>query len=738
MLVPEAARATAVSVGVEPNGVPAGRASRRRRARRASSRCWRTSSRRRRRDVPERRTRPGAGRSRRRRRPGARARARGAAHARRRPIGTRGAPLARPSGARPEVFSSRACTTATEPRRQLARGPAGRGSGALRSSARRAAAARPPHRACSRGGRSTSTSIRLLLARRPGTGASCARHARRRGRLRRGGGADASGGRSRARRCATARSTGTPRAPRRLRRAIARASRSARRSPMRPQAPASSGCFASTARRGPAVGGGRRRDRRRRRAPARRALRALPPDGVGGRRGEAAVGARGLTGAGVPRARVLGHRRLRAAVPGRDASRPRPGDARVPRPPARPPRARRARHRSRRRALPVGVGGRRRRRDARPRAARHRRGRPHPHRRARGAHRRRRRLGGRAATSTGPATRPSRPGPGASCSSRRRATGRRASASTRDGRAHIYGVIGPDEYHEPVDDNAFTNVMARWNLRPRRARSTVSTRRSARSWLALADALVDGYDRATGVYEQFAGFFELEPLVIADVAPRRPIAADLLLGRERTRRRAGREAGRRADAPPPPPRRGRARLARAEPRLLRAAHRARQLALAGDPRVALRPRRPLRPALEALRIAARIDLDDLTGTTAGGLHLATMGGVWQALVFGFAGRAPAATASSSTRGSRREWNALELACASAASRSGCPDRPSRRRDRVRAARASTRKWDLEVARNEDRPRSTRRDFACDARCSTDGPSAGQRARRRGRGDPRHG
>ncbi|MBD0291660.1 MAG: glycoside hydrolase family 65 protein, partial [Thermoleophilia bacterium] len=34
-----------------------------------------------------------------------------------------------------------------------------------------------------------------------------------------------------------------------------------------------------------------------------------------------------------------------------------------------------------------------------------------------------------------------------------------------DGRAHQYGVIGPDEYHEPVDDNAFTNVLARWNLR---------------------------------------------------------------------------------------------------------------------------------------------------------------------------------------------------------------------------------------------------------------------------------
>ena len=34
-----------------------------------------------------------------------------------------------------------------------------------------------------------------------------------------------------------------------------------------------------------------------------------------------------------------------------------------------------------------------------------------------------------------------------------------------DGTAHIYRVIGPDEYHESVDDNAYTNVMARWNLR---------------------------------------------------------------------------------------------------------------------------------------------------------------------------------------------------------------------------------------------------------------------------------
>ena len=45
-------------------------------------------------------------------------------------------------------------------------------------------------------------------------------------------------------------------------------------------------------------------------------------------------------------------------------------------------------------------------------------------------------------------------------------------------------------------------------------------------------------------------------------------------------------------------------------------------------------------ALTLLRLACRVDLDDLTGTTAGGLHLATMGGVWQAVVFGFAGVRP--------------------------------------------------------------------------------------------------
>ena len=42
-------------------------------------------------------------------------------------------------------------------------------------------------------------------------------------------------------------------------------------------------------------------------------------------------------------------------------------------------------------------------------------------------------------------------------------------------------------------------------------------------------------------------------------------------------------------------------------------------------------------AMEAFRLACAVDLADNMGNAARGLHLATMGGVWQAVVMGFAG-----------------------------------------------------------------------------------------------------
>lgn len=214
------------------------------------------------------------------------------------------------------------------------------------------------------------------------------------------------------------------------------------------------------------------------------------------------------------------------------------------------------------------------------------------------------------------------------------------------GAAHIYGVVGPDEYHEPVDDNAFTNVMARWNLR-RAAHAVAAAGPDAPAaleevhrWREVADALIDGYDATTGVYEQFVGFHRLEPLFIGEVAPRLPIAADLLLGRERVR---GAQVLKQADVlmlhhlVPDEVAQG-----SLEPNLdfyePRTAHGS---SLSPAMHAALAARLGDHEAgLDALRMATRMDLDDLTATTAGGLHLATMGGTWQALVFGFAGLRP--------------------------------------------------------------------------------------------------
>ncbi len=228
-----------------------------------------------------------------------------------------------------------------------------------------------------------------------------------------------------------------------------------------------------------------------------------------------------------------------------------------------------------------------------------------------------------------------------------------------DGSAHIFGVIGPDEYHESVDDNAYTNVMARWNLR-RASEIKGLDDPERRRWLELADALVDGYDPDTGIYEQFAGFAKLEPLIIEEVAPRRPIAADLLLGAERV---AGAQVIKQADVlmlhhlVPDEVVSG-----SLEPNLRfyepRTAHGS---SLSPATHASLLARaRECDKAVDALHLAARMDLDDLTGSTAAGLHLATMGGLWQALAFGFAGLRPRAAQLLVDPVIPAAWSALEL------------------------------------------------------------------------------
>ena len=268
----------------------------------------------------------------------------------------------------------------------------------------------------------------------------------------------------------------------------------------------------------------------------------------------------------LPRARVLGQRRLRAAVPRRDAPGGGARDARVPDPPA----ARGARGGTARSAAPARASrGSRRATGAtsRPSRARDPTGElvRDPHGRARGAHRRRRRLGRALLRRLDRRRRRSPTGAGRELlvetarywASRVRVDrdGRRTHLR-RDRPGRVPRARRRQRVHER--DGALEPPAGRRRCERR------STDRDERDALAASSPTRSSTatTRDTRLYEQFAGFFELEPLVIAEVAPRRPIAADLLLGAERVARRAGRQAGRRADAPPPRPRRGRAGLAR--------------------------------------------------------------------------------------------------------------------------------------------------------------------------------
>jgi trehalose/maltose hydrolase-like predicted phosphorylase len=221
-----------------------------------------------------------------------------------------------------------------------------------------------------------------------------------------------------------------------------------------------------------------------------------------------------------------------------------------------------------------------------------------------------------------------------------------------DGGRHIRHVIGPDEYHEDVDDNAFTNRMARWTiaralevietLRTRWPDSAVALCRKLglgdeelADWRDAAARIVTGLDAATGLYEQFAGYHRLEPLDLSSYADRK-VPIDVVIGRERTQRS---QVVKQADVvalmallPEEfPGAMAETNFRHYEPRCahgssLSAGMHALVAARLGDAELALRH----------LRQAATADLED-NPNSAGGVRIAGLGGVWQAVVLGFAG-----------------------------------------------------------------------------------------------------
>ncbi len=222
-----------------------------------------------------------------------------------------------------------------------------------------------------------------------------------------------------------------------------------------------------------------------------------------------------------------------------------------------------------------------------------------------------------------------------------------------DGRYHVRHVIGPDEYHESVDDDAYTNGMAQWNLETgakiaalveqrwpdtwrELCRRTGLAGEEPREWIRIAASMYTGFDPDTGLFEQFRGYRDLEFIDLTRFQERR-LNMDIVLGQDRIQRS---QVIKQADVLmlvhllwdrfSPEVREANFRFY-----LPRTDHGS---SLSPPVHALLAARLGDLPLAERyFRRTADIDLADNMGNAAGGIHAAALGGLWQAAVFGFAG-----------------------------------------------------------------------------------------------------
>jgi len=220
---------------------------------------------------------------------------------------------------------------------------------------------------------------------------------------------------------------------------------------------------------------------------------------------------------------------------------------------------------------------------------------------------------------------------------------------------HIDDVIGPDEYHEHVNDNAYTNGMARWTLQralhifdwlqafDSEKADELSNRLNIHKpqlehWKHIIDHLHLGVDPQTQILEQFEGFFQRKTIDLESFEPRTQ-SMQAILGIEKAQ----------------------------EYQVLKQPDALMLFYLLGEeyPEKALRANydyytpitdlgngsslgpsiqavlavktNNMKEAYEFFKHAAETDLKDIRRNSSDGIHAATCGGLWQSVVFGFAG-----------------------------------------------------------------------------------------------------
>lgn len=231
----------------------------------------------------------------------------------------------------------------------------------------------------------------------------------------------------------------------------------------------------------------------------------------------------------------------------------------------------------------------------------------------------------------------------------------RAEKNAERGDYEITNVIGPDEWHEHVNNNVYTNYMARQNLKyglaihdwlkttdPAKARELaqqlhLSNERLAK-WADIAEHLRILQDPQTKIFEQFEGFFNLEPLDQTQFTGRKD-SYQGILGVEQIQKY----------------------------RIIKQADVLMLLTVLGQefdketkkanwdyyyPITDHDYGSSLTPALHVILACeldqmgsayelflkgALVDLENLRGNTPEGIHTACAGAVWQATIFGFAG-----------------------------------------------------------------------------------------------------
>ena len=206
----------------------------------------------------------------------------------------------------------------------------------------------------------------------------------------------------------------------------------------------------------------------------------------------------------------------------------------------------------------------------------------------------------------------------------------------KDGLFHIHGVTGPDEYTAVVNDNLYTNVMARFNLRAAAAlehEGIADTERLV--WRQAAERMSLPYDPHLEVFSQDNDFMTLEPWDWNTPKSKYPLLLNfhpLVIYRHQVLKQAdtvlamflqwqdfSAEEKQRAFDFYDPITTGDSTLSACVQGIMAA-----EVGY-GD------------VALKHFTEALFIDLDNSHGNTIDGVHIASTGGIWSSLVCGFAG-----------------------------------------------------------------------------------------------------